>query len=294
MEYREFGRTGMRLSVVGLGGLLAHYWEGETAHPPPTEKRRIYLRAEELGINLFDMGYGDEVHIPDELKGPSDERHFSLKVGAPTADDLEGTVDKHLANVKRDAVDILRVHHYAYVGDDALRRRVEDLKGAGKVRALCTIRHFEADQQAYLGDGPEPDADADLVIYNYVCRGQEPGIARAAEQGKGVLIMKALGGQYLSWIHKNTTDWSAADQEALMQLSPLGESMRHEIDLVYSFSAGPWKDLAQPGEEVAQTGPAVAWVLKNQNVDTALVAVASVDELEMALSLVGQPQPEMP
>ncbi|HCV25172.1 MAG TPA: hypothetical protein DGN59_17070, partial [Candidatus Latescibacteria bacterium] len=122
----------------------------------------------------------------------------------------------------------------------------------------------------------------------------EPGIARAAEQGKGVLIMKALGGQYLSWIHKNTTDWSAADQEALMQLSPLGESMRHEIDLVYSFSAGPWKDLAQPGEEVAQTGPAVAWVLKNQNVDTALVAVASVDELEMALSLVGQPQPEMP
>ena len=199
MEYREFGRTGMRLSVVGLGGLLAHYWEGETAHPPPAEKRRIYLRAEEMGINLFDTGYGDEVHIPDELKGPSDERHFSLKVGAPTADDLEGTVDKHLANVKRDAVDILRVHHYAYVGDDALRRRVEDLKGAGKVRALCTIRHFEADQQAYLDGGPEPDADADLVIYNYVCRGQEPGIARAAEQGKGVLIMKALGGQYLSW-----------------------------------------------------------------------------------------------
>ena len=203
MEYREFGNTGMRLSVVGLGGLLAHYWEGETAHPPPEEKRRIYLRAEEMGINLFDMGYGDEVHIPDELKGASDERHFSLKVGAPTADDLEATVDKHLANVRREAIDILRVHHYAFVGDEALRRRIEDLKGAGKIRALCTIRHFEADQKIYLEQGPEAGADADLVIYNYVCRGQEPGIARAAEQGKGVLIMKALGGQYLSWSHKN-------------------------------------------------------------------------------------------
>ena len=40
MEYREFGQTGMRLSAVGLGGLLAHYWEGDSGHPPPEEKRR--------------------------------------------------------------------------------------------------------------------------------------------------------------------------------------------------------------------------------------------------------------
>lgn len=284
MEVREFGSTGLRLSVVGLGGLLAHYWEGETAHPPPEEKRRIYLRAAELGINLFDMGYGDEVHIPDELKGPGDKYHFSLKLGAPTADDLEASIDKHLANIRRDTIDILRIHHYAWMEDEALRRRVEDVKSAGKVRALCTIRHFEADQQAYLDRGPEPEADADLVIYNYVNRTQEPGIARAAEQGKGVLIMKVLGGQYLSWIHKNTTDWTTATGDTLMSLSPLGTSMDHEIDLVYSFTAGPWNELAQPGEKVAQTGPAVSWVVQNPNVDTALVAVASVDELDMALS----------
>ena len=111
MEYREFGQTGMRLSAVALGGLLAHYWEGESMHPPPEEKRRIYLRAAELGINLFDMGYGDEVHIPDELKGPRDDRHFSLKVGAQKADALEEMVDRHLSNVRREALDILRVHH---------------------------------------------------------------------------------------------------------------------------------------------------------------------------------------
>ena len=68
MEYREFGQKGMRLSVVALGGLLAHYWEGESMHPPPEEKRRIYLRAAELGINLFDMGYGDEVQRGSSIK----------------------------------------------------------------------------------------------------------------------------------------------------------------------------------------------------------------------------------
>ena len=55
VEYRRFGQTDMELSTIGLGGLLARY-EGVNGHPPPEEKRRIYLRAAELGVNLFDMG----------------------------------------------------------------------------------------------------------------------------------------------------------------------------------------------------------------------------------------------
>ena len=286
MQYREFGQTGMQLSAVGLGGLLAHHWEGASGHPPPGEKRQIYLRAAEMGVNLFDMGYGDEVHIPAELKGVQDDRYFSLKVGAPRAAELEDTVDRHLANIQREALDILRVHHYGYMADEGLRQRIAALKQAGKVRALCLIRHFEQDQQAYLDRGSEPEADADLVIYNYVCRQQAVGIARAASMGKGVLVMKALGGQYLSWIHKNTTDWMAATPETLIQLSPLGESMRHEVELVYSFSAGSWHELAAPDEKVAPTGAVVAWVLDNPGVSSALVAVASVAELESALALI--------
>ena len=283
MEYREFGRTGMRLSVIGTGGLLAHYWEGESGHPPPEEKRRIYLRAADAGINLFDMGYGDEVHIPEELKGNTDERYFSLKVGAPTAAELEGIIDKHLINLHRDAIDILRVHYYAYMKDSQLRKRIAELKGVGKVRSLCTIRHFEEDQDAYVTRGPEKGADADLVIYNYACRGQAPGISASSRAGKGVLVMKALGGQYLSWEHKIGTDWTQATEETLVQLSPLGESMRSELSLVYSFTAGPWSELAESGEEISPTGQALSWVLENQGVCTALVAVASVAELDAVL-----------
>ena len=284
MEYREFGKTGMRLSTVGLGGLLAHYWEGEAGHPPPEEKRRIYLRAAESGINLFDMGYGDEVHIPEELKSPGENRYFSLKVGGPPAEELEGIVDKHLANLRRDAIDILRVHHCSYVEDEKLAARIAGLKQAGKVRSLCLIRHFQEDQEAYAQRGPEKEADADLVIYNYVCRGQEPGIEQSAKAGKGVLIMKALGGQYLSWEHKIETNWTEETEEAIVRLSPLGERIRHELDLVYSFTAGPWRKLYGPGEHIPPTGPAVSWVLQNKNVTCALVAVASIPELEAVLA----------
>ena len=284
MEYRKFGQTDMMLSTVGLGGLLARY-EGVSGHPPAAEKRRIYLRAAELGVNLFDMGYGDEVHIPDELKGYQEDRYFSLKVGAPAAAELGDKVDQHLANVRRDAIDILRVHHYAYVGDEALAARIAQLKQEGKVRAVCTIRHMLADQQAYAERGPEPGADADLVIYNYVCRWQGPGIDLAAAADKGVLIMKALGGQWVSWEDKARTDWSAVGQSKVEELSPRGEGIRGELGLVYPVVSGPWHELAEPGEEVPRTERALSWVLANKGVHCILVAFASVEELEEGIGV---------
>ena len=284
MEYRRFGQTDMELSTIGLGGLLARY-EGISGHPPPEEKCRIYLRAAELGVNLFDMGYGDEVHIPDELKGPRDDRFFSLKVGAPAAAEVEGTIDKHLANVRREAIDILRVHHYAHLQNEGLAERIAECKAKGKVRALCLIRHMLADQQAYATRGPEPEADADLVIYNYVCRWQAPGIAASAQAGKGVLIMKALGGQWLSWADKTQTDWSAVDESRVEELSPRGEGIRRELPLVYPVVSGPWHELAEPGELVPRTERAIQWVLATEGVHCTLVAFASVEELEEGLGV---------
>ena len=267
---------------MGLGGYLAHAWEGREGIPSAEEKRRIYLRAAELGINLFDMGYGDEVHIPEELKGNRQDLYFSLKVGAPRAADLEGKVDKHLKNLHRDAIDILRVHHYGYATDSQLAEKVAELKHAGKVRSLCLIHHEEGDP--YAERGPLPEADADLVMYSYVHRKQEPGIEMSAEAGKGVLAMKALGGGYLSWEDKVRTDWTGGTLDTLVQVSALGEAARKE-PLAYDYTAGPWHELTGPEERIPGTDAAVRWVLKNQNVSSVLVGVASVEELEEILGL---------
>jgi len=285
MEYRRFGATDMELSTIGLGGLLARY-EGVNGHPSAEQKRQIYLRADELGINLFDMGYGDEVHIPDELKGPNDDRFFSLKAGSPEADELEGFVDRHLANVRREAIDILRVHCEAYRQNEGLAERIAELKARGKVRSLCLIRHLLADQHDYAERGPDPGADADLVIYNYVCRWQAPGIAASAPAGKGVLIMKALGGQWISWADKTQTDWSQVDKAKVEELAPLGEGIRRELPLVYPIVSGPWNELAEPGEQVPRTERAIRWVLATAGVPSTLVAFASVEELEEGLGVI--------
>lgn len=279
MERRRFGATGFELSSMGLGGLLARY-EAVQGHPPPEEKRAIYLRAAELGINLFDTGYGDEAHIPDELKGPADDRYFSLKLGKPDPETLAEVVDSHLRNLRREAIDILRVQHCMWREEAGVAEAVEALREAGKVRSLCLIRHYAADQRAYAESGPEPQADADLVIYNYVCRSQAPGLEKAAAAGKGVLIMKALGGQWLNWAAQARTDWSATDAEEVVRLAPLGEKIRGNLGLVYPIVNGPWQELCAPGETVPPTRRAIGWVQANPAVSSVLVAFASVAELE--------------
>lgn len=279
MEYRELGTTGMQVSAVGLGGLLARY-EGVCGRPSSEEKGAIYRRAVELGINLFDTGYGDEVDIPDALRGTADDRFFALKVGVPNAADLAGVVDGHLAHLRRDAIDILRVHYTSYTADEGVPEAIAALRQAGKVRSLCLIRHYLADQEAYAAQGPVAEADADLVIYNYVCRSQEPGLAMAQAAGQGVLIMKALGGQWLDWERQARADWARATEETVVELSPEGDHIRSYLDLIYPIVSGPWQELARQGEAYPPPGRSVSWVLEHPAVHSALVAFASVAELE--------------
>ena len=95
---------------------------------------------------------------------------FPLKASAPSAEEVESVVDEHLRNLRREAIDILRIHHRVYTTDEALRARIDDLRQSGKVRALCLIRHYREDQVAYAESGPLDEADGDLVMYNYVYR----------------------------------------------------------------------------------------------------------------------------
>lgn len=284
MKYRPFGQTDIHISEVSLGGLLARY-EGVLGHPPPDIKRQIYLRADELGINLFDMGYGDEVHIPDELKGHNEHRFFALKVGNPEPETLEEVVDKHLANIRRDTIDILRIHHHMYVADSPLKEIIEQLKQKGKIRALCLIRHFRADQESYAASGPETSADGDLVIYNYVCRWQSPGIDTSRKAQKGVLIMKSLGGQWIDWHDMISTDWTQANEDTILDLAANKQKMVNHKKFVFPINAGPWHELADAPGKRPRTSAAVQWVLQNQGVSSVLVAVASVEELEELLEV---------
>jgi aryl-alcohol dehydrogenase-like predicted oxidoreductase len=218
------------------------------------------------------------------MQGNREGLFFSLKVGAPTPAQMVEKIDKHLKHLRRDAIDILRVHQFAYAARPELVEKVSELRQAGKVRSLCLIRHTPEEQEAYAARGPDHDGDADLVIYNYVARGQEPGIEQSGSAGKGVLIMKALGGGTLGWKDKVLTDWTRASEETVSELA-VGEISSEFRKVVYNCCFGPWRELAAPGCEIPKTNAAVRWILRNKHVSSVLVAVANLEELEEALGV---------
>ena len=97
--------------------------------------------------------------------------------------------------------------------------------------------------------------------------------------------MKALGGQWLNWADQAQADWAQADAEQVIELAPKGEGLRPELPLIYPIVKGPWQELCEPGEAVPRTNKAIDWVLATEGVHTALVAFASVEELEEGLGV---------
>lgn len=75
------------------------------------------------------------------------------------------------------------------------------------------------------------------------------------------------------------------DQSKVVELSPRGEGIRNELDLVYPIVSGPWHELAEPGEVVPRTERALSWVLANKGVHCILVAFASIEELEEGIDV---------
>ena len=152
MEYRELGRTNLRVSALGfgcgnVGGLMIR---GTRA-----ERERAVARALDLGVNFFDTAplYGDgvsEEHLGEALQAVKAPCLVATKVrvGPGGLDDPAGTVTRSLETslrrLRRDRVDLLQLHDPVRVaradgqpGTDEVLERIlpafESLRRAGKI-----------------------------------------------------------------------------------------------------------------------------------------------------------------
>ncbi len=115
MLYRDFGSTGLRVSVLGfgcgrVGGLLLGKDEDS--------KRSAVHKALAGGVNWFDTAesYGTEEALGRLLAEASEQPYVSTKVTLdPDASDLAGQVEEKAAaglkRLRRDQVTVLQVHN---------------------------------------------------------------------------------------------------------------------------------------------------------------------------------------
>src|ERR1700741_4571477 len=120
MEMREFGRTGMQVSLMGfgcgaVGGLMVR---GASA-----DQERTIARAIDVGVNYFDtaVAYGNGEseknlgRILQTLKPANAIVGTKVRLPSATfgriAETIKKSLDDSLARLRRDSVDIFHLHN---------------------------------------------------------------------------------------------------------------------------------------------------------------------------------------
>lgn len=129
MTYREFGRTGLKVSEIGFGAwAIGGKSYGAVDRD---ESLRALARAEELGCNLVDTArvYGDsELVLGEFLRGRRSRWIVATKYTNQPAG-MEATLDEQLRRLGTDHVDFYQIHwapdresHHRYDELDRIKR----------------------------------------------------------------------------------------------------------------------------------------------------------------------------
>ncbi len=211
MEYRILGKTGLKVSSVGvgcwqMGGLVdGSGWTGTTDE----ESIATLHRAEELGVNLLDSaeGYGrghSEEVIGKALKGRRDRYVIATKV-RPITDDPDGdkarrrileACEGSLRRLQTDCIDIYQLHAVPHEETmPVVMETLADLKTQGKIRwyGISTNDTDAVRQLLALGDLATVQ-----VGYNLLSRSGEEALRLAHAENLGALIRVPLASGGLS------------------------------------------------------------------------------------------------
>ena len=208
MLHTTLGRTGMQVSVAGLG-CGGHSRLGQSYGATEAESVALIQRALDLGINLIDTAqvYGTESIVGKALRRRRDEVVLSTKA-LPVHDDrplrpkrLRRSVERSLKRLRTDHVDLFFVHglqvrdlHHTR---EVLVPELLALKEDGLVRHLAASEAFASDN-GHDALGQSLDAGDDW--YDVLMVGHNPFNPSARdrvfpateERGIGVLVMFAV------------------------------------------------------------------------------------------------------
>lgn len=238
MEYREFGKTGKKVSRMGFGGAVAglknYLHEYDPSSGESVKKVTAAIdKALELGINYFDTapGYGDgqsEKMFGSALKGVNPQDIFlATKVSYGDGDSVLRSVERSLKNLNRDYVDLLQIHgdsispdkEAKICGENGMLAAMESLKSQGVIKnigfttednndvvyRLIRTGHFDEIQMCYN------------LLFQHPYEPSRPfgSMIEAKNRNMGIVTMRApTSGTFQRWIHMvnpaNTFDYTGA------------------------------------------------------------------------------------
>ncbi len=201
MIYNEYGRTGVKVSAIGMGGMRFENQED------PEACASLVKAAYDSGITYFDTapGYGKSEDLFGlafkEMNRTRKEKPFY--VATKTFGGNPADVRKDLENsLKRMGLDYIDFHHvWCIMSTDSYDKRkangvlkeFEKLRSEGLIRHICVSTHMAGpDIVKMLADYPFAGMLLGYSIMNFAYRTE--GIEAASKLKMGVTVMNPLGG----------------------------------------------------------------------------------------------------
>lgn len=204
MDYVTFGRTGLKVSVMGLGcGGPSRL--GRSSEKSEAESIAIVRQALDAGVNFIDTAeaYQTEAMVGAALQGVErsqvviSTKKSYRKAISPAL--VRQGLEASLRRLRTDYIDIYNLHgvgpdDYAFLRDEILPTFFQ-LRDEGKIRFIGVSEMFNEDKthQMLLDSLPDNVWDVAMVGFNILNQtARDPLFVRTQEQNVAVQIMFAV------------------------------------------------------------------------------------------------------
>ena len=268
MQYRILGKTGLKVSALGFGGMRFEMVDG---HVDQDLAIAALHRAMDMGVNYFDSAVGycnseSEATIGKALKGRREGMVVSTKYPTwgrdLTAGDCRKVIEQSLSRLGIEVIDVYHMHSLDWGSAQKVLAKGGAMEGARKAKEEGLVRRLGFsfhDDPKRMVDIIEAAPDFEVVTcqYNLLDRANEESMAYAHEKGLGVVVMGPVGGGRLGF-----------PSESIQGVLPAGMRSSPEI--------------------------ALRFVLSNPNVSVALSGMSTVEMVEENAATASDERPLSP
>ena len=193
MEYRILGKTGLKISRMGFGGIPIQKIDAERTKP-------LVEQLMAAGVNYIDTARAytvSEEYLGYALRGIRQNFVLATKSMARTAEVMAKDIDLSLEKLQTDYIDLYQIHNPNARDFDAVQasggalEALQAAKAAGKIGHIgITLHSVELFKKAV----ELPWVETIMFPYNIVENQGEELIAKCAEKNIGFICMKPLAG----------------------------------------------------------------------------------------------------
>ena len=296
MNYRDFGKTGIKVSEIGFGCWAIGGNKYGQSYGPTNDKESIEAlnRALDLGLNFFDTadvygrGHSEEL-LGKALKGKRDRVVLAAKAGADfyqgagfqtfTGDYIRFAIEKSLLRLKTDYIDVYQLHNppLRLLNREDLYDPLIELKKEGKIRAWGVSIFTPVEGITAINVG-KPDCLQ--VTYNiFSFRAEQQLFHKAFETGCAIIAREPLANGFLTGKYETHPQFGAGDFRKNWPIEHI--QARSEAARKLNF--------LDKAEQRSLGQAAIQYALADRAVSTAIVGMKTADQVEENLAAVDKP-----